>query len=100
MVARQVELPPHGKMSHPVNCCCSHLEPELQVRLTSKLIEYSKVYFSEGIFTVKKTKLFRSVLTQWDFSHGKFRLPFPEKSSCNRVELPNLGCMLGVLVFP
>ena len=43
---------------------------------------------------------FTTVLSQWDFSHGKFRLPSRGKISCDRVVLPNLRCMLGVLVFP
>ena len=34
------------------------------------------------------------------FSHGKFGLPSPGKASCDRVALPNLRCMLDVLVFP
>ena len=41
-----------------------------------------------------------AVLYQWDFSHGKFGLLSPGKASCDRVTLPNLVCMLGVLVFP
>ena len=40
-----------------------------------------------------------TVLCQWDFSHGKFELPSPGKAICDRVALPNLRCMLGVLVF-
>ena len=36
----------------------------------------------------------------YDFSHKEFRLLFPGKASCNRVTLPNLWCMLGILVFP
>ena len=44
--------------------------------------------------------LFTTVLSQWDFSDGKFGLPSLGKTSCNRVALPNLWCMLGVLVFP
>ena len=43
---------------------------------------------------------FTTVLSQWDFFHGKFKLPSLEKASYNRVTLPNLGCMLDVLVFP
>ena len=30
----------------------------------------------------------------------KNRVAFPGKASCDRDALPNLGCMLGVLVFP
>ena len=40
-----------------------------------------------------------TVLSHWKFSHGKFGLLFPEKASCDRVALPHLGCMLGVLCF-
>ena len=36
-----------------------------------------------------------TVLSQWDFSHGKFGLLFPGKASCDRVALPSLLCMLG-----
>ena len=40
--------------------------------------------------------LFTTVLSQRDFSEGKFGLPSPGKASCTRVAPPNLGCMLGV----
>ena len=43
---------------------------------------------------------FTAVLSQWDFSHGKFGLSFPGKASSGRVALLNLGCMPGVLVLP
>ena len=56
---------------------------------TSSLRTY---YFSILLFTI--------VLSQWDFFHGKFRLPSLGKASCDRVMLPNLWCMLGVLVSP
>ena len=42
---------------------------------------------------------FVTVLSHWYFSFGKFWLLSPGKSSCDRVRLPNLWCMLGVLVF-
>ena len=41
-----------------------------------------------------------TVLSQWNFSHGKCGLLSPKNASCDRVALPNLRCMLGVLVFP
>ena len=44
--------------------------------------------------------LFTAVLSQWDFSRGKFGLPSPGKVSFDRVALSNLQCMLGVLVLP
>ena len=43
--------------------------------------------------------LFTTVLSQWDLPHGRIRLLSPGKASCDRVKLPNLWCMLGVLVF-
>ena len=42
---------------------------------------------------------FATVLSQWDFAHRKFGLPSMGKTSCDRAALPNLQCMLGVLVF-
>ena len=53
------------------------------------------VYYSSHI-----AFLFTTVLSQWDFSHGKFGLPSLGKASCDRVALAHLGCLLGVLVFP
>ena len=44
--------------------------------------------------------VFTTALSHWDFSHRKFGLLSPGKTSCNRVVLPNLRCMLGGLVFP
>ena len=52
------------------------------------------------LFTFFFFLLFTTVLSQWDFFCGKFRLLSLGKASCNRVALPNLLCMLGVLVFP
>ena len=40
---------------------------------------------------------FTTVLSQWDFSCGKFGLLSLGKASCDRVTLPNLRCMLGVV---
>ena len=58
--------------------------------------------------TQKKTKFFVfficlfffSVLSHLDFFHGKFGSLSSEKTSCYRVALSNIRCMLGVLVFP
>ena len=59
------------------------------------------VYFPSYVnVTFFFTLLFTTVLSQWNFSHGKFGLPSPGKASCNSVALPNLQGMLGVLVFP
>ena len=43
---------------------------------------------------------FTVVLSQWDFSHGKFGLLSPGKASCDRIALANLRYVLGVSVFP
>ena len=43
--------------------------------------------------------IFYKCMSPWDFSRGKFGLLSPGKVSCNRVALPNLLCVLGVLVF-
>ena len=40
-----------------------------------------------------------TVLSHWDFFHGKFGLLSLGKASCDEVALPNLQCTLGVLVF-
>ena len=40
--------------------------------------------------------LFTTILSQWDFSHGKLGSLSPGKASYDRVSLPNLGCMLDV----
>ena len=40
---------------------------------------------------------FTTVLSQWDFSQGKFGLLSPGKANCDRVARPNVRCMLGVL---
>ena len=62
----------------------------LKITMDFKTVKYG--YFSFLI-------LFSTVLSQWDFSDGKFGLLSPGKASCNRVVLPNLLYML-VLVFP
>ena len=51
-------------------------------------------------FQITNFFFFTSVLSHWDFSHGKFGLFSLGKASCNTVTLPNLRCMLSVLVFP
>ena len=53
----------------------------------------TKLFCSLSVF-------FTTVLFQWDFSHRKFGLPSLGKASCDRVALPNLRCMLCVLVLP
>ena len=44
--------------------------------------------------------LFIPILSLWDFSHGKIGLLSLGKASCDRVALPKLRCMLGVLSVP
>ena len=41
-----------------------------------------------------------AVLPHWDFSNGKFGLLSLGKASCDRIVLPNIEHMLGILVFP
>ena len=45
-------------------------------------------------------KKITGVLSHWDFSQREIRVVFPGEASNDRVALPNLRCMLGVLVFP
>ena len=56
------------------------------------LFNFTFIYFSE-------MNLYNciTVLSQWDFSYGKFGLLSLGKASCDRVALPKLQCMLGVL---
>ena len=42
---------------------------------------------------------FQLFCPKWDFSHGKFGWLSPGKASCDRVKLPYLRCILGVLEF-
>ena len=42
--------------------------------------------------------LFSTVLSHFGLHPWEFRLPFPGKASCDRVELPNLRCMLDVFL--
>ena len=69
------------------------------VCLSQKILRKSLSY-GTAILLLFLLLLFTAVLSEWDFSHWKFRLLFPGKASCDRVVLPNLLCMLGVLVFP
>ena len=48
------------------------------------------IFFSLIFFYI----LFTIVLSQSDFSQGKFGLPSPGKANCDRVALPNLRFML------
>ena len=52
------------------------------------------------IFTSFFKIRFSTVLSQWDFSHGKFGLLSRGKPAATESRVPNLLCMLGVLVFP
>ena len=70
-----------------------------QTRLPPQLLQFDDAFFSCWV-CLFVCLLFANVLPEWDFSHGKFGLPSPEKASCDRVALPNLRYMLGVLVFP
>ena len=48
---------------------------------------------------VVAVRLLPAVLSDWDFSRGKFGLLSPGKASYDRVAIPNLRRTLGVLVF-
>ena len=61
---------------------------------------FIKEDYEDWVFLLFTFIFLTTVLSQWDFSHGKFGFPFPGKAGCDRVALPNLGRMLGVLVFP
>ena len=69
-----------------------HVPKEIQVcclRLHWYISRMLEVFF--GFFFFLTT-----VLSQWDFSRGKFRSLSLGKASYDRVTLPNLQCMLGV----
>ena len=48
----------------------------------------------------KAISIITTLLSHRDFFHWKFGLLFMGKTSCDRVVLPNLQCILGVSVFP
>ena len=75
----------HLTDARPRGCCCLHGHCTCR----NFRLEASVSFF-----------IFAAILSQWDFSQRKFGLPSPGKASCDRVALPNLRCMLGVLVFP
>ena len=96
-----------GGTSHP-NCLFQNLcgcDSEVQVNLTTantaKNVHVGVRYKSASLLCKLWLWFFfcTAALSYWDFSHGKFRLLSLGKASCNRVALPNLRCMLGVLAF-
>ena len=79
----------------------SETSPQQEEEKKKKKIVQIAVKDHELIHTaVFLFSFFTATLSHWDLSYGKFGLLSPEKASCDRVALPNLGCMLGVLVFP
>ena len=78
--------------------CDSFLRAGLHMTNSLNWIPKVEVQLSEWRVTI--FFFLTTALSQWEFSHGKFRLPSLGKASCNRAMLPNLGCMQGVLVFP
>ena len=56
--------------------------------------------FQKEVTFWPKLIFFTTVLSQWDFSHGKFGLPSPGESQLQQSRATQLGCVLGVLVFP
>ena len=65
----------------------------LENQLYSQCTQWFNIWFFFFFFLT-------TLLSKWDFSHGIFRLPYLRKASCDWVTLPNLRCMLDVLVFP
>ena len=70
---------------------------KVRTQLTEKTEKHTRQKLHDFFFFF--FTIFTTVLSQWDFSHQKFRVPSLGKASCNRVVLPNLECMLGVFVF-
>ena len=59
-----------------------------------------RIDYSPGLYSFATIIIFlTTVLSHWDFSHGKFGSNSQEKARCDRVALPKLRCTLGVLVF-
>ena len=73
--------------------CCYHSRERQTAAAQSILIFYVLSFVT---LKKKKKKLFTTVVSKWDSSHGTFGLLSPGKASYDRVELPNLRCMLGV----
>ena len=64
----------------------------LRLQIPSEMVSLLKA----NSFNLKKKKILTPVSSQWDFSHGKSRLPSLGKTNCNRVALPILCSMLGI----
>ena len=65
------------------------MKNRLHIHVTSFVSNHKRVFF---VF-------FTTVLFHWVFSHGKLGLLSLAKANCDRVALPNLQCMLGVLFY-
>ena len=93
-------------------CSCSLLANRIStlMQLALQLPIKWCFFFSAIIFTFPAINcicifcvcifVFYDCIVQLGFSHEKFGLLSPGKASCDRVALPNLPCMLDVLVFP
>ena len=92
-------------VAHGTSVLCSNLvirhcvhPPQTNERVGADWSGEKLLDEAELFFYFKKKILFTTVLSQWDFSHGKFGLLSPRKASCDRVALLNLRRMLNVLV--
>ena len=82
-------FPPHLSLKVSSRLFCSDRLFRKYRRTTLGCTDYAYIFFYNCI-----------VMSQWNFSQRKFGLPSLGKASCDRIALPNLRCMLGVLVFP
>ena len=74
---------------NPLRC---NIGDQDRTSLSICIWEFVSLQFMQGLFI----KLFFSpitVLSHWDFFHGKFELLYRGKTSCDRLALPNLYCM-------
>ena len=79
-------------------------KPEILSRIaqtTAALTRLKPVWNDRSISLSSKIRLMRTLVTSIFLVEISAEVvPSPEKASCERVELPNLRCMLGVLVCP
>ena len=97
-------LCPVHTYTNPVVCPVSPIHTHVPLTfcaLSSPIDTHIPIMFY-ALFRPIYTHIYRScivLLSHWDFSHGKFRLPSRGKASCDRVALPNPWCIFGVLVL-
>ena len=76
-------------------CMCYNVEQDDHVCKMCMLCQ-EPTFLSSSLVKSEPTLKFFSltVLSNWDFSRGKFELLSLGKASCDRVVLPNVWCML------